>query len=146
MGIVAKDHQAGVHNALARDGYIIKHILRLLEAGGSVDVASELGADAAQIVQDGLIGEMGGAVEAHMLQEMGQTVLCGILFLNGANVGGEVEFRPSGRKFVVADVVGESVVQFSDFHSGIVGEGCQQLFLLRPCTSCRECQSNGGKH
>ena len=126
MRVVAEDHQARVHDGGALDGDVVEHVLGFLEARGGVHVPAEFGADGTEIVQDALVGEMRGAVEAHMLQEMRETVLVGGL-LDGADVGGEVEFRPAFRELVVADVVGEPVVQMAHADRRIVGEGGHHL-------------------
>ena len=121
VGVVAQDHQAAVHNALALYRDVVEHVLRLLKAGGSIDVAAELCADAAKIIQDPLAGEVLGSVEAHVLQEMGQAVLLRLNLLDGTHIGGQVEFGTSLGELIVADVVGESVVQMADAH--LVGVG-----------------------
>ena len=114
VGIVPEDHQAAVHYGLAGNGDVIEHILGLLETGGCVDVASEFRTYGAEVVKDGLSGEIGGAVEAHVLKEVGKTVLGRILFLDGAHVGSQIELCPLCGELVLADVVGETVVQLSD--------------------------------
>ena len=124
--VVAQDHQAGVHDGGALDGDVVEHVLGFLEAGGGVHVPAEFGADGTEIVQDSLVREMRGAVEAHMLQEVREAVLVGG-FLDGAHVRGEIEFRPALRELVVADVVGESVVQMAHADRRIVGKGGHHL-------------------
>ena len=119
MRIVAQDHQAGVHDRGTLDGNVVEHVLRLLEPGGGVDVPAELGADGAEIVQNALVGEMLRAVEAHVLEEVREAVLVGG-FLDGADVGGEVEFRPALGQFVVTDVIRESIVKMAHAHGGVV--------------------------
>ena len=121
VGIVPENHQAAVHHALTLYGDVVEHVLRLFKAGGGVDVAAELRADGTEVVQDALVREVLGSVEAHVLQEMGQTVLCGLVFLNGAYIGGQVEFRTAFRQFVVTDVIGEPVLHLAD--SDLVGIG-----------------------
>ena len=134
VGIVGQDEQAAVHHALALHGDVVQHVLRFLEARGSVDVAAEFRADGAQVIQDTLAGEMLGPVEAHVLQEVGQAVLFGLFFKHGARIGGQVELRAAGGKFVVADVIGESVVQMADGHLVRIGDlrhlGNHRLHLL----------------
>ena len=136
MRVVAQDHEAGVHDGGTLDRDVVEHVLGLLEAGGGVDVRAELGADGTEVVQDGLVREVLRAVEAHVLEEVGETVLVRG-FLDGAHVGGEIELGPSGGKLVVTDVIGQSVVQMADTDGRIVGEGGHRLlhglllFLLR---------------
>ena len=61
-----------------------------------------------------------GPIEAHVLQEVGKTVLVR-RFLNGTYVGGQIELGPSLGQFVVADVIGETIVQMADAHLVRVG-------------------------
>jgi len=115
---------------------------------GSVDVPAELGADGTEVVQDAFLREMLRAVEAHVLQEVRETVLVRF-FLDGADVRGKVELRPLGREFIVADVIGKSVVQVSDADGRIVGEGghglLHGLFLaLRGGRECGQERQKGG--
>ena len=113
VGIVGQDHEAAVHHGFPLDRDVVEHILRLFKAGGGVDVAAELGTDGTQVVQNTLVGEVGRSVEAHVLQEVGQAVLGRILFLNGAHVGGQVEFGTALGELVVTDKIGETVVQLA---------------------------------
>ena len=55
---------------------------------------------------------MGRAVEAHMLQEMGQTTLV-VFLLHRAHLLGDVEVYSLFRPFIVPDVISQAVVQFS---------------------------------
>ena len=126
MGVVAQDHQAGVHDGFALDGDIVQHVLGFLETGGGVDVPAEFRADGAEIVQDALVGEVRRSIEAHVLKEVREAVLVWG-FLDGADVGGKIEFRPPRRKLVVADVIGKSVFQVSYADRRIVGEGGHRL-------------------
>ena len=121
VGIVPENHQAAVHHALTLYGDVVEHVLRLFKAGGSVDVAAELCADGTEIVQDALVREVLGSVEAHVLQEVGQTVLSRLVFLNGTHIGGQIEFRAAFGQFVVTDVIGEPVFHLAD--SDLVGIG-----------------------
>ena len=121
VGVVAQDHQAAVHHAFPFHGNVVEHVLRLLETGGGIDVAAEFRADGTEVVEDALLGEVFGPVEAHVLQEVGQAVLGRLDFLDGAYVGGQVEFRPAFGQLVVTDVITESVFQFA--HPDLVGVG-----------------------
>ena len=152
VGIVSEDHEAAVHDALPLYGDVVEHILCFLEAGRGVDVAAELCSDGTEVVQDGLAGEVLGAVEAHVLQEVGQTVLLGVFLLDGTYVGGQVELCTAGRKLIVANVIGETVVQVADGHLlgvrklGHLRDGCFQLLtagLLRHCHNA--CYDEGCK-
>ncbi len=136
VGVVAQDHQAGVHDAGTFDRDVVEHVLGLFETGGGIDVRAEFSTDGTEVVQDGLVREVLRAVEAHVLEEVGETVLVRG-FLDGAHIGSEVELGTSGGELVVADVIGQSVVQMAHTDGRIVGEGGHRLlhglllFLLR---------------
>ena len=81
---------------------------------------------------------------------MRETVLVRFL-LDGAHIRGEVEFRALGRKGIVADVIGESVVQVSDADGRIVRKGghglLHGLFLaLRGGRECGQKRQESGKN
>ena len=127
MGIVVEDKEAGVDNGLADKRDVVQHVLGLLDAGGSIDIAAEGGADALKPVEDALAGEILGAVEAHVLEEVSQSVLVG-LFLDSTYVGGEVELGTLLGLFVMTDVIGQAVLKFTRAHCRVVGK---LLELLR---------------
>ena len=54
-----------------------------------------------------------GPVEAHVLQEMGEAALV-LVFKDGTDLLGDVEMRLVLRLLVVADVIGQSVLQMAD--------------------------------
>ncbi len=114
------DEQAGVHDGGADQRNIVQHVLGFFDAGRGVHIAAEGGSDALQPVQDALAGEIFRPVEAHMFEEMGETLLIGCL-VNGADIGGQIEFRPLFRFVIVADVVSHPVFQLSFPDSGIIG-------------------------
>ena len=58
---------------------------------------------------------MFAAVKGHVLQEVGKTALA-LLFLNGTHALGDVEIHAMLGIVVVADVVGQATVQFTDAH------------------------------
>ena len=120
VGIVMHDEDAGVHDGRA-DKRNVEQIDGLLDTRAGVDVSAEGSADALQPVEEILVGEVLGAVEAHVLQEVGQAVLVG-LFQQGARVGGEIEFGTLSGFLIVADVVGQAVVELADAGCRVIGE------------------------
>ena len=122
MRIFAEDEDAGVGHGGAFHRHVVEHVLRLFETCRGIDVAAEFCAYALEVIKDALSGEALGAVEAHVLEEVGETVLVGSL-VNAAGVGGEIEFRPVLRKFVVADIIGEAVLKLADADCGVVRKG-----------------------
>ena len=121
MGIVVQDEQAGVNHGRAEQRDVVEHVLRLLDAGGGVDIAAEGGADALKPVQDALLREVLRAVEAHVLEEVSQTVLVRGL-LDRAHVGRQVEFGPSFGSFIVQDIISQAIVQLSLADGRVVGK------------------------
>ena len=61
---------------------------------------------------------MGGSVEAHVLEEVGEALLL-VVFENGANALGDVEISLSLGELVVADVIGHAVREPSYPYVGI---------------------------
>ena len=129
MGIIVKDEEAGVDDGLTDKRNVVQHVLGLLHSGGSIDIAAEGGADALEPVEDPLAGEILGTVEAHVLEEMCQTVLVRSL-LDSTDIGGEIELCTLLRLVVMTDIVGKSVVKLALTDSRIVGK---RLHLLRSC-------------
>ena len=119
MGVIVQDQQAGINHALTDQRDVVEHVLGLLDAGGSIDIAAEGSTDALEPVQDAFLREILRAIEAHVLQEVGEAVLVRGL-LDGADVGGQVEFRPSLRLFIVTDVIGQAIVQLPFADGGII--------------------------
>ena len=117
--IIMHDEDAGVDYGRTDQRNVVEHICCLLDSRGGVDIASEAGSDALEPVKDALVRKILGSVEAHVLQEVGQPVLVRGL-LDGSYVGSEVEFSPSGRLIIVADVVGKPVVELSLLHLRVV--------------------------
>ena len=117
---VVQDEQAGVDGSLAR-GYIINIVNSLFHRGKGVQLCAELHADALKILDEGAVGEVFGAVEAHVLQEVCQTALA-LFFLNGTHLLRDVEEGLVLRFLIVAEVVRQSVVETADAHFLIHGQ------------------------
>ena len=121
VGVVVHYEDAGIHHGGADEGDVVEQVDGLLHAGARIDVAAEACAYALKPVEDSLSGEVLGAVEAHVLEEVREAVLVGSL-LDGAHVGRQIELRTFLGESVVTDVVGESVVEFSDTGGRIIGK------------------------
>ena len=78
-----------------------------------------------------------------MLQEVGKTVLGRIFLLDGAYVRCKIEFRTSLGEFIVADVIGESVLKMADSDLCGIGEfghlADHSLHLLAGRFLCEQC-------
>ena len=112
MGIIMQDKQAGVSYRRPYQRNVVEHILCLVESSRGVYIAAEGCADALEPFEETLAREILGSVEAHVLEEVGETVLVRS-FLDGTHVGCEVEFGTVGRFVIVPDVIGEPVIQGS---------------------------------
>ena len=120
-------------------GNVVEHVGCLLETCSSVDVRAKFGADATQIVEDSLAGEVFGAVEAHVFEEMGKTVLV-VFFLESADVSSEIEFASLCRLVVVTDEVGHAVLQLTDFDSRVGGQRLELLSKSRQYENKSDCR------
>ena len=138
MRVVVQDQKAGVHDRLPHQRNIIEHVGGLVNACGGVDIASERGSDALQPVQDLLVREVLGAVEAHVLKEVRETVLVRGL-LNGSDIRGEVKLSPAGRLVIVSDVIGQTVLQLADLDRRVI----RQLLHLSLSDERRSGQHKG---
>ena len=137
---VVKDPEAGVDGARnLGHGHVVDIIDRFVDAGIGVQVGAELHADRLAVFHNAVAGEMLGSVEAHMLEEMGETALR-FVFQNGAHFLGDIEIGLALRLFVVPDVIGQSVVEFTDFHVRIHRD---RRHLLGGCHHAEaECQGS----
>ena len=123
VGPVVKNPETGVDGR--RNGghrHIVDVVNGLIEAGLGVQVLTEFHTDALAITDNTVAGKVLGAVEAHVLQKMRQTSLV-LLFQDGADLLRDVEVGLTFRLLIVADVIGDSVVQFSDSDGRINRDG-----------------------
>ena len=118
VGPVVEDEQAGVDDGLAHGGHVADVVDRLVDGGIGIEVGAELDADGLAPAQQFVALEMLGAVEGHVLQEVGQSALV-VVLLDGAHALGDVELGALFGPVVVADVVGQSVVKFADADIGV---------------------------
>ena len=88
-------------------------------------------------VEECLAREVLCSVEAHVLKEVGQTVLV-VFLLEGSDVGGEIELCPLCRLVIVTDIIGHAVLKLSDLYLRIVRKRC--LTERRRCSEygCNE--------
>ena len=100
-------------------GYIVH---RLVPGSISVYVVAEAHSVFGQELEQALAGIVLGAVECHVLQEMGEPVLV-VFFLQCSHVVGDIELRASRRVLIVIEIVGHSVVQASHPECRVRGDG-----------------------
>ena len=107
---VVQDQHGRVDDSLARGRDVRNVVNRLVPARTGVEVVAEFHADGLQVLDELFSGEVLRAVEGHVFEEVGQTLLV-VLLLDGAHVVQDVEVGLPLGLFVVPDVVGQSVVE-----------------------------------
>ena len=122
---LGQDPEGGVH----RTGLEGRHI-ELVDGGvvgrEGVRVRAELHAEAAQHLDDLGARVLLGAVEHHVLEEVGHAeTRVGLVQRPGINR--EAQRQVVARRRVAAEVVGESVAEHTDPHCGIHRQRCSQI-------------------
>ena len=102
-GPVLQDLEAALED-LGVVGRDLQHVDGLVEAGVGVEVGPEAHADAFEVVDQLVAGEAAGAVEGHVLDEVGEAAL-GVVLDDRADVDQQSQLRPRFRLGVGADVV-----------------------------------------
>ena len=117
MAPVVEHQQAGVENPFALQGCRADMVDGLVDGGIGVEVGAELDTDGLAPGYDAQLAVLAGkvlcAVEGHVLQEVGQTALAGLL-KNGTYALGDVEVGKALLLGIVAQVVGQAVVEVPD--------------------------------
>ena len=126
IGPVVENPEARVDVAIAH-GHAVNVVNRFVGGGIGVEVLAKFHTNAFAILNEAVAREMLGAVEAHVLKEVGQTALV-LLFLYGTHLLGDVEVDALFGQSVVTDVVSQSVGQLAITHSLVNG---QHRHLLR---------------
>ena len=62
------------------------------------------------------------AVEAHVLQEVGKTVLGRVFLLDSSYVSCKIEFRAALGELIMADVVSKTILKMADCYFAGVGK------------------------
>ena len=121
---ILEHEQARVEGALASGGHVVDVIDGLGEVGVGIHIGTEVQTDPLDEVHNAvaLAVEVLTAVEGHVLQEVGQTVLV-VLLLHGAHALGDVEVGTVLGIIVVTDVIGQAVVQLADTYGLVDGDG-----------------------
>ena len=115
VGPVVEYEQTGVLHALAGDRHVGYVVDSLVDGGVGVEVGSEFYAYRFEPLAQLVVWEVGGAVKAHVLQEVGQSAL--VFFFQGrAYLLGYVEVGLPLGILVVTDVIGKSVGELADAH------------------------------
>ena len=115
---VVKDEQTGIDGTRDFDVHIVDVINGLVERSVSIQILSVADTDALEIFLQTVAWEVGGAIEAHVFEEVCQTTLI-IIFLDGAHLLGDVEEGTLLRPFIVTQVVGQSIGQHTLAHCWI---------------------------
>ena len=109
---VVQYEEAGVYQSGVGRGYVRYAIYRLVESGVGIDVGAEFYTVVFEIVEHCFPGEVLQSVESHVLQEVCQTALV-LFFENRTYALCDVKFGAVFGCLVVADVIGESVVEYT---------------------------------
>jgi hypothetical protein len=99
-----------------------------ISSGSKLTVSAESHADTLHVVHQLLLVEMLGAVEGHVLSEVGQPLLV-ILLEHGARLDHQAELRSIPGLRVLAYVVAQSVPQCPDLDGGVRRQGLAQIDL-----------------
>ena len=108
-----QNQQAGIDGPRSSDRHIGNVVYGFVYGSIGVQVLTEFHPDTLQVLFQCITGEVGRSIETHVFQEMGKAALVGF-FLNGAYLLGNVKVGPVCRLAVLADIIGQSVVQLSD--------------------------------
>ena len=118
-----QDEQGRVEHGLASHGHGRDVIHRLVDTRIGIEIGPELHPHALAPRHDArrlaVAPEVCRAVEGHVLQEVGQSALPGF-FEDGAHPLGDVEVGDARFFGVVADVIGQPVLQFSRQERGVL--------------------------
>ena len=126
---VLQNQHARVEGRLASRGNIADAVNRLVNAGVGIEVAAKLHAQRTGELNQVVALEVLRTIEGHVLQEVSQAALA-LLLLDGAHALGNVEISHMLRPFVVADVIGQTIVELANAHSLVNGDG-RHLLLSR---------------
>ena len=121
-GPVVQHHKHGIHERIPHQRHFREVIDGLGPGGEGIHVITETHAFLGQEIEYPLAGIMPGAVEGHMLQEMGQTVLI-VLFLESAHIVRDIELRAALGLLVMAEIVAQPVVEPAGAEIGVVRYG-----------------------
>ena len=114
--VAADSHCSSTSRPVSTTLVVVRHreqVDGLVVARVGVDVGAEPGTEAAQHVDQFVLGELLGAVEQHVFEEVGATVL-GVVLEHRSGIDGQAQFDPAARIVVVADEVAQAVVEFAD--------------------------------
>ena len=111
-----------------------RHVLdlvgRVVPARRGVQVVAEFHSHGLQVFRQHLARQVLRAVEGHVFQEVGQSLLV-VVLLDGAHVVQDVEVGLPLGLFVVADVVGHAVFQLARAHRFVGRNRCHHARLGR---------------
>ena len=117
---VMQDEQTGIQCSGNFHIDIVDVIHRLVKGSVGIEVLAELHSYALQILLEGVTGEVCGAIEAHVLEEVSQSALV-FLLLHGAHLLRNVEIGTLLRPLVVTDVIGQAIGQNACLDCGVQG-------------------------
>ena len=115
---IVQNQQTGVDDTLAIQGHARHVVAGLLLCSECVEVSTKLHTHLLQVVDQHLVGQVLCAVESHMLQEVGQTLLV-VLLLNSTYVVQNVELGLLFGLGIATNIVGHTVVQLTGSYCGV---------------------------
>ena len=121
VGPVVENEQAGVLHTYAGGGNSRNVVDGLVGAGIGVEVLTKFHADRLKPGYELIAGEVLGSVEAHMLQEVGETALV-VVLKNRSDLLGDEEVCLTLGGLVVADVVVQAVGEHTVAHLRVGGQ------------------------
>ena len=139
---VVQDEHRRVDDALTRGRNVFDHVRSFVPRRVSVQIVSEFHAYRLQIFEHLLARQVFRSVESHVFEEVCETLLVvGLLY--GADVVQDVEARLSLGLFIVANVVGQPVVEFAHADFLVRRYGLHRIQL---CLCVRHREERGGNH
>ncbi len=112
MRPIVQNQQRAVDDSLTRRRNIGHLIGRVIPTGRSIEVVTEIDAYLFKVFDNRLTLEIFRTVESHVFEKVSQTLLR-IVLLNRTDIVQDIEIGLAFRFFIVADVVGHAVRQFT---------------------------------
>ena len=105
-----ENEQAGVNGTWSFHVHIINVINGLVEGSVGIQVLAKLHTDGLEVLLQVVTREVGGAVEAHVFEEVCQTTLV-FLFLDGAHLLGNVKECTFLWPLIMTQIISQSIGQ-----------------------------------
>ena len=127
-----QDHQCRVHHALTSHWHILHIVLCEVPRSEGVEVCAKLHTNLLKVLNHSLAWVGLCTVECHMLKEVSQALLV-VILLNSTHIVYDVEVSHTLWLLVVTDVVGESVLKFTDANRLVSRDRLLWIDLRKGC-------------